>query len=127
MNPVMRQAILSIRDRLDRVGVLISGLCALHCLLSIVAVSALGLGGQVLLSPWIHRLGLVAAIIVGLFTLALSAVRHGRLDNLRIGALGLGFMGAALAVDHGLPESALTIVGVALVALAHIRNLRSIG
>ena len=28
----MRRAILSIRDRLDRAGVLLSGLCAVHCL-----------------------------------------------------------------------------------------------
>ena len=121
----MRDAMLSIRDRLDRVGVLVSGLCALHCLLSIMLVGALGIGGQVLLSPWIHRVGLAAAIVVGIFTLALSAVRHGRFENLRLGALGLGLMGGALSVNHGTSEAVLTICGVALVALAHIRNLRA--
>lgn len=121
----MRDAILSIRDRLDRVGVFISGLCALHCVLSILLVSLLGLGGQVLLSPWIHRAGLGLAIVVGIFTLALSAARHGRFENLRLGALGLGLMGGALTVHHGLGEALLTISGVSLVALAHIRNLRA--
>lgn len=120
----MRNAVLSIRTRLDRAGVVLSGLCAMHCLLSIFAVGTLGLGSQVLLSPWIHRVGLAAAIAVGILTLALGAVRHGRYDNLRIGALGLGLMGAALAVGHGIAEGLLTIAGVALVALAHIRNLR---
>jgi hypothetical protein len=126
MDRAMRHAILSIRDRLDRFGVLLSGLCALHCVLSIIAVSALGLGGQVLLSPWIHRLGLAAAILVGIFTLAIAAVRHGRFDNLRLGAVGIGLMGSALAVGHGLAEAVLTIMGVALVATAHLRNLRSL-
>lgn len=48
---VMRSAFLSIRDRLDRVGVLLSGLCMLHCIAGIVLVAGLGLGGEVLLSP----------------------------------------------------------------------------
>lgn len=120
----MRNAVLSIRSRLDRAGIVLSGLCAVHCLLSIFAVGTLGLGGQLLFSPWIHRFGLAAAIAVGILTLAMGAVRHGRFDNLRIGALGLGLMGAALAVGHGLTEALLTIAGVTLVAYAHIRNLR---
>ena len=120
----MTAVMLSIRDRLDRVGVVLSGLCALHCLLSIVAVSALGIGSQTLLSPWIHRAGLGMAIGLGIFTIAVGAVRHGRMDNLQIGATGLGLMGGALFVDHGTAEALLTICGVTLVALAHIRNLR---
>jgi hypothetical protein len=121
----MTAAFHSIRGRLDQAGVLISGLCAVHCLLSIIVVGVLGLGGQVLLSPWIHRVGLGAAIVIGLFTLALGAVRHARYDNLRIGAAGLGLMGGALLVDHGVVEAGLTVLGVTLVALAHIRNLRA--
>jgi hypothetical protein len=120
----MRTAVLSIRNRLDRAGVVLSGLCALHCLLSIFAVGTLGLGSQVLFSPWIHRFGLAAAIAIGILTLAYAAGKHGKFDNLGIGALGLGLMGGALAVGHGWPEAVLTIAGVALVATAHIRNLR---
>jgi hypothetical protein len=120
----MRAAVLSIRNRLDRTGVVLSGLCAMHCLLSILVVGTLGLGSQVLFSPWIHRFGLAAAIAIGIFTLADAAVRHGRFKNLGIGAVGLGLMGGALAVGHGLPEAVLTIAGVLLVATSHIRNLR---
>ena len=121
----MRDAVLSIRDKLDRFGVLLSGLCALHCVLSIIAVSALGLGGQVLFSPWIHRFGLGAAVVVGILTLAYAAAKHNRFENLRLGAIGIGLMGGALAVGHGMAEAVLTIAGVSLVALAHLRNLRS--
>ena len=38
--------------------------------------------------------------------------------------MGLTFMGGALAVPHGAEEAVLTIIGVALVSLGHILNLR---
>lgn len=120
----MSYAALTIRDRLDRFGVLLSGLCAVHCLASVFLVGAIGLGGQFLLNPWIHRIGLAVAIAVGMATLAVAAAKHGRIDNLRLGGIGLGLMAGALSVDHGLPEAVLTVVGVALVATAHLRNLR---
>lgn len=123
----MQSVIVSIRDRLDSAGMLLSGLCALHCVLGIVLVSVLGLGGGVLLDPAIHEIGLALAIGVGVLTLGLGVLRHGQLAPLLIGAGGLALMGLALAVGHGLPEAVLTIAGVSLVAFAHIRNLRHAG
>lgn len=120
----MSRMLCSIRDRLDRVGVLLSGLCALHCVLGVVLVSALGLGGEAFLSPEIHRVGLALAIVVGLVTLGLGVRRHGQFAPLVIGACGIALMAAALLVGHGVPEAVLTIAGVGLVAFAHIRNLR---
>ena len=64
-----------IRGRLDRIGLALSCLCAVHCVLGIVIVAGLGLGG-------------------------------------------------ALAVEHGPEEAVLTIIGVSLVALGHVLNLR---
>lgn len=83
----------------------------------------LGIGGEALLSPDIHRIGLALALVVGLISLGFGALRHGRIAPLAIGASGLTLMGIALLVDHGIEETALTIAGVALVAVAHIRNL----
>lgn len=120
----MRRAILSIRDRLDRAGIVLSGLCAVHCVASIVLVSVLGLGGEALLAPAIHEVGLLLAVIVGAVTLGIGALRHGRPGPLMIGAIGLCLMASALAVGHGVLEALLTIAGVALVAAAHLRNLR---
>ena len=122
----MRDALLSIRDRLDGIGVLLSGLCAVHCVLSILLVSLLGLGGSVLLAPEIHRVGLGLAIVVGIVTLGIGALRHGLPGPLMIGTAGVALMALALAAGHGLPEALLTISGVALVATAHIRNLRHV-
>jgi len=121
----MRTALLSIRNRLDRVGVLISGLCALHCIAGLVFVTVMGLGGEVLLSPAIHRVGLAIAVAVGAFSLGLGALRHGRRLPLVIGGCGLCLMATALFVSHGAAEAFLTIPGVALVAFAHILNLRA--
>lgn len=120
----MRMAFISIRNRLDRVGVLLSGLCALHCLAGLLLVAGLGLGGGVLLAPEIHRIGLALAIAVGSVTLVLGVVRHGDPVPLQVGAAGIAFMAFALFVGHGMAEAALTILGVSLLAWAHLRNLR---
>ena len=123
----MRATLLSIRDRLDRTGIVLSGLCALHCVLSIVIVSALGLGSTILLAPEIHEIGLLLAVVIGAVTLGLGVARHGRAGPLLIGACGIAFMAMALVVGHGFREAVLTIAGVSLVAFAHIRNLRHAG
>lgn len=120
----MSRVMLTIRDRFDRLGVLLSGLCALHCVLSIVLVSVLGLGGEILLTPAIHEVGLALAIAVGVVTLGLGVLRHRQPAPLLIGAGGIALMSLALMVPHGPKEAMLTIAGVALVATAHIRNLR---
>ncbi|MCT2401268.1 MerC domain-containing protein [Novosphingobium mangrovi (ex Huang et al. 2023)] len=121
----MRSAFFAIRNRLDRAGILLSGLCAVHCVLGVVLVGALGLGGEVLLSPAIHRVGLALALVVGLVSLGFGVLRHGRVMPLLLGGLGLSLMAAAIMVGHGLPEAVLTVIGVSLVAYAHIRNLHT--
>jgi hypothetical protein len=121
----MRSALLSIRDRFDRVGIFLSGLCLVHCMLGLVIVSVLGLGGGALLAPAIHRFGLALAVGIGLLALGAGFARHGRSAPLMLGALGLVLMAAALAVAHGVGEAALTIAGVSIVATAHLWNLRA--
>lgn len=124
MGGTMRDALVLIRNRLDRVGVLLSGLCALHCLAGLLLVAGLGLGGEFLLAPAIHRIGLALAIVVGAATLVLGVMRHRDPVPLQAGAAGLGLMGLALFVGHGAFEAVLTILGVALLGWAHLRNLR---
>jgi hypothetical protein len=120
----MSESFPEVHNRLDRAGIMLSGLCAAHCLLGVVLVSVLGLGSQLLLTPAIHRYGLALAIIIGLITLGLGTKRHGQLAPLLIGGTGLVLMALGLIVPHGVPEAALTVCGVALVAIAHLRNLR---
>ena len=113
-----------LRDRFDRVGILLSGLCAVHCLATLGLVAVLGLGGGFLLNPAIHRIGLALAIVVGAIALGLGITRHGRREPLMIGGAGLSLMALALITGHGPAEAALTIAGVTLLAFAHWRNVR---
>jgi hypothetical protein len=120
----MRDAINLFRGRLDRFGVLLSGLCLLHCLAGLLLVAGLGLGGHFLFAPVIHRIGLALAIGIGAITLGIGVVRHRDPRPLQIGAAGLALMTAALFVGHGTEEAVLTMAGVSLLAWAHWRNLR---
>jgi len=112
------------RLKLDRAGIALSGLCAVHCIGSILIVGFLGIGGEWFLSPAIHEIGLALAILIGALTLVAGVMRHGRTGPLLLGGFGLMLMGAALVGPHGTSEAALTIAGVACVALAHVLNLR---
>jgi len=120
----MQEQKLTNRQRLDRLGVIISGLCLLHCVLAILLVAGLGLGSQFLLAPEIHRFGLVLAMIVAAVAIGLGALSHKRTIPVAVAMGGLLFMGGALAVGHGWMEAVLTVIGVVLVAVGHILNLR---
>ena len=115
----------STRRRLDRVGISLAGLCLLHCIATITLVSALGIGGHFLLSPAIHTIGLALATMVAAFAIGWGAFRHGTKWPFVIAFMGLFLMGAALGVPHGWKEATLTIVGVVLVTIGHVLNLRA--
>jgi hypothetical protein len=114
-----------IRNRLDRFGVALSCLCAVHCVLGLVIVAGLGLGGGLLLDPAIHRVGLLLAMLIAGVAIGLGALQHRRAAPFVVAMTGLTFMGGALAVDHGAEEAVLTVIGVSLVALGHLLNVRS--
>ena len=116
---------LSNRVRLDTMGIALSALCAVHCVLTIVVISSLGLAGGWLLAPELHWWGLAAATIIAGVAIGIGAVRHKRRMPFVIAMTGLTFMGGALAAPHGVEEAVLTILGVALVSLGHVLNLRS--
>ncbi len=61
----------------------------------------------------------MAAVAIGW-----GALRHRQPLPFVVAMTGLSFMGGALAVPHGVEEAVLTIIGVALVSLGHILNLR---
>ncbi|WP_420384397.1 MerC domain-containing protein [Novosphingobium sp.] len=112
------------RRLLDRFGIVLSGLCMVHCMAGLVLIGVLGLGGGLLLDPAIHRVGLVLAVTIGAVTIGANALRHGHRLPLALGCCGLAMMAVAIASDHGMREAVLTIGGVALLASAHVVNLR---
>lgn len=117
--------------RLDRLGVLLSCLCALHCLASLAVIAGLGLGlglgGGLLLHPAVHKVGLAVAMLVAALAIGMGARRHRRPLPVAVALAGLCFMAGGIAAGHGSGEIVLTVIGVALVAAGHVLNLRGHG
>src|ERR1043166_3620996 len=97
--------------RIDRLAIMLSGACAVHCLATLILVALLGLGGSVLLNPAIHRVGLAAAVMLGVVAIGFGFARHRRPQPLIVGAAGLGLMASALATGHGPLEALLDTFG----------------
>ncbi len=115
----------ALRRRLDHLGIGLAGLCALHCLLTLGLISALGLGGHFLFDENIHRVGLALALIVAAVAIGTGLIRHGRMLPFAVALGGLALMGAALVVPHGTNEFVLTLSGVGIVSVAHFLNIRA--
>lgn len=123
---------------LDRTGLTLSGLCLVHCLAGTLLLSAAAVGGgfvgeaaggRFAASPWlghnVHVWGLALALPVAALALWRGAARHGRWAVAAVGATGLTLMALSLAVGHGSWELPLSVTGVALLATAHLANLRA--
>ncbi len=115
----------ALRRMLDHLGIGLAGLCALHCLATLVVISALGFGGHFLFNENIHRVGLALALGVAALAIGWGALRHRRMLPFAVAFAGLGLMAGALLIPHGTNEFLLTLAGVALVSAAHLLNLRA--
>ena len=111
--------------RWDGLGLSISGLCLLHCLISTVLLATLASAGGLLLNPMIHEVGLGLAILLGVWALGKGFRAHGLFMPAFIGALGIGMMGGALTLPHGTMEIAWTVIGVVFLGLGHLLNHRA--
>ena len=120
----MASALSWIRNRLDRIGLSLSVLCAVHCVGTLVLVAGLGLGGSFLLNPAIHRVGLILAMVIVGVAIGAGALRHRKRAPFVIAVMGLTFMAAGMAASRESEEAVLTIIGVSLVACAHVLNVR---
>jgi hypothetical protein len=110
---------------IDRAAIALSGLCLVHCLASAVLLAVLASAGGLLLSPVIHEVGLVLAILFGMVALGRGIVQHGFMMPASVGGLGLGVMAGAFTLPHSGMEVVYTILGVAILALGHDLNRRA--
>jgi len=109
----------------DRLAVFLSGLCVLHCLfLPILLILAPVLGLNLVSDELVHSILFIIAIPVSLVGLGLGYRRHRHLGSAALAAMGLVLMYVALLQNSLFMEEALTIIGVSLVAFAHIQNRR---
>lgn len=112
--------------RLDAAAILLSLLCLVHCLAFPLLVALLPLAAlPVDVGPLFHWLLLLLAVPIGLVALGRGR-RHAGPLPLAFGLVGFGLMAAAVALLHDTPgEVRLTVVGVLLVATAHVANWRA--
>ena len=125
-------ALLASPSRLDRIAIIVSGLCVVHCVASAMLLAMLSALGGLFVDPLVHEVGLALAIGLGAFGLGRGALQHGYLLPISVGSLGLGVMAGALSLPHdaGLAhdgEALWTIIGVAILALGHDLNRRAGG
>lgn len=118
-----------LRQLLDRFGATGSMICAVHCALTPVLLAAIPSLG---LSVWMGRgfeLGFVIFVsVVGLFSLLWGYRRHRAFRALGLLLAGLAVLWAGILYpplhDSVIPHAITMTLGGALVAFAHLINLR---
>lgn len=110
-------------SRLDRLAMGLSGLCAVHCVATVVLLGLLASAGGLLGKPIIHEVGLGLAMIIGAIALGRGIREHGFLLPSAVGAVGLATMAYAMTLHETGLEPAFTIVGVMILALGHRLNI----
>jgi hypothetical protein len=115
-----------LQSRRQRHGaMLLSGLCLVHCLAGSVLLTAFAASGG-LLGHNVHVIGLLLALPLAAIALWRGIAVHGRWMIGVLGAIGIALMAASLLISHGgVAEVAVSIVGVCLLAAAHLWNLRA--
>lgn len=110
---------------LDKSAMTLSGLCLVHCLAGALLLTVFAAGSE-WLNHNIHLVGLAIALPLAAVALWRGVAVHGQLGVALLGALGISMMAASLVVGHGgRGEILLSVVGVALLGVAHWWNLRA--
>lgn len=112
---------------LDRVAVVLSGLCLLHCLALPIVIVSLPFVAQFAETHW-HTPMLLIAVPVSTVAIVIGYRRHGNRLIVAAGALGLGLLifGATIAHAHYgvVADRVLTVGGSLLLATVHWQNSR---
>ena len=114
------------QQRLDSLGLMLSAVCLVHCLalpLAAILIPAFSLGFDEETDHAFHWWLLAFAVPISSLALWRGAVRTGDRRWLQLGSAGLLLM--LLGVLHAAgprSEVPLTMVGVVLLAIAHVRN-----
>ena len=111
----------------DRIGISLSGLCMVHCMLLPVVLIAVPLWSTAeTLHDWLHPLFLVALLPISLMALV-ATVDKPQAKSVRV-LLGLGLLVIVLASlfrhEEGgrLLETAVTLLGSGMLVTGHWRN-----
>jgi hypothetical protein len=110
-------------DSFDRIGMLVSLSCGVHCLIGSLVVASAGVLST--LTSERVELGLVSgAATLAALSIGLGLRKHRTAGPLGLLAAGFVLLVAARVVEEG--ELMLSLAGAALLALAHATNLRAL-
>lgn len=114
---------------LDRVAVVLSGLCILHCLALPIVLLALPVLAEFAEGHW-HLPMLAIALPVSVAAIVIGYRRHGNRRLVVLGALGLALLVLGATVAHAFlgptADRTLTIAGSLLLAWVHWQNSRAL-
>src|SRR4029079_2723802 len=112
-------------SRLHQLAMGLSGLCAVHCVATVILLGLLASAGGMLGKPIIHEVGLSLAMVIGAVALGRGVREHGFLLPSAVGAVGLAIMAYAMTLHETGFEPAFTIVGVLALAVGRKRKIES--
>ena len=107
----------------DFLGVCLSGLCILHCLLAplLLALGGVGVIGVWFESAWVHYLLLAPICLVLVWGLPISWIKHRNSSPLLLGAAGFSVLLLSLFVPETV-EPVMAIAGSLVLITAHLFN-----
>lgn len=113
----------------DRVGIFLSSLCAIHCLVTPFLLLGLPVLGETFESHWFH-IGMALFVVPVAYYAFISGFKHHQQKHVLIaGLLGSSMIGVAAFLPHEWVEfyelDLVTIVGSLILVTAHILNRRA--
>lgn len=111
--------------RWDGLGLGLAGLCLVHCLFTMILVAFLASAGSILLSPAVHEMGLILAVVFAVVALGKGVIDRGLMMPASIGGVGIGAMSGALTLPHGSAEFSATMLGLVMLSVGHYLNYRA--
>lgn len=116
-------------DRWDKLGIFLSSLCAIHCLVTPLLVLALPVMGEFFEQEWVHLTMALFVVPVGLFAFWSGYKHHHQGKVFALGVLGLSMVGGASLAPHEWVEfwghDMVTILGSMFLIIAHVLNRRA--
>ena len=114
----------------DRWGILLSSLCAIHCLVTPLLLLALPVLGGYFENQLVHIVMALFVVPVGAFAFWSGYRHHKKLSLLVMGVVGLSLVGGAPLVHDFfhvelMREDLMTILGSAILIGAHLLNRRA--
>lgn len=125
-----------ITDGLDRIGIALSTLCAVHCVLTPIVILSLPIMARFYVAhPWFHYVMALLIVPVGVLAFVRGYRHHHNLKVLALGIPGLFLVGifpmifhSGISMMRGLSiwtEPTILVIGSVCLIVAHWNNRRS--